>query len=370
MPNIWSPVTVGRHTLHHRTAMAPMTRSRANSDGTPGPHAADYYRQRASLGLLITEGVQPSDDGQGYLNTPGIYTDAHIAGWRTVTDAVHQAGGRIFYQLMHVGRMSHPDNTPHHRQPVAPSALAPGEQMFTATGMQDIPTPRALTTDEVRATVADFRKAAAAAVESGADGVEIHAANGYLVQQFLSPNANQRDDEYGGSVENRIRFAVEVATAVADEIGADRVGIRFSPGGTLGGINEGEDVDGLYQALVTALLPLNLAYIHVMDWGRADLLAWIRDTYQGTLIVNRGGAAPEDLGKDIESGLADIVAVGRLALANPDLVHRLKYSLPLNEADPATFYGGGAEGYTDYPALPVKRGLGAAAERIAAFVRR
>jgi N-ethylmaleimide reductase len=376
MTSLWSPIKVGTLTLDHRTAMAPMTRSRANADGTPGPHAAEYYRQRASLGLLITEGVQPSADGQGYLATPGIYTDAHIAGWRTVTDAVHAAGGHIFFQLMHVGRMSHPDNTPHGRQPVAPSALAPGDHMFTATGMQNIPAPRALSTDEVQATVADFRAAAAAAIAAGADGVEIHGANGYLVQQFLSANSNQREDTYGGPIAHRIRFAVEVATAVAEEIGADRTAIRLSPGSALGGINEGAEVTALYQALVTELAPLNLAYLHIMDWGQEELLAWIRENYTGTLIVNRPGANPEDLGKDIESGLADIVSIGALALANPDLVHRLKNDLPLNTPDKATFFGGDHTGYTDYPfsatpetASPVKlvvKGL----NRLAALVRR
>jgi len=202
--------------------MAPMTRSRAKFDGTPGELAAEYYSQRAGVGLIVTEGTQPSDDGQGYLATPGIYSPAHVAGWKKVSGAVHDKGGRIFIQLMHAGRMSHPDNTLHHRQAVAPSAIAAGGQMFTATGMQDMPAPRALATEEVRRTVADFRHAARSAIEAGADGVEIHGANGYLVQQFFAPSANTRTDEYGGSIANRARFAVEVATAVAEEIGADR----------------------------------------------------------------------------------------------------------------------------------------------------
>src|ERR1700741_340535 len=195
-------VRLGRYALPNRLVMAPMTRSRAKFDGTPGELAAEYYGQRASVGLIVTEGTQPSDDGQGYLATPGIYTPAQIAGWKQVTKAVHDGGGRIFIQVMHAGRVSHPDNTPHHRQAVAPSAIAPGAQMFTATGMKDIPAPRALTSEEVRQTVADFRLAARAAIEAGADGVEIHGANSYLVQQFIAPSANTRTDQYGGSIAN------------------------------------------------------------------------------------------------------------------------------------------------------------------------
>src|ERR1700756_2478220 len=217
MKQSFTPIRVGRDTLPNRLVMAPMTRSRAKFDGTPGDLAADYYAQRASVGLIVSEGTQPSDDGQGYLATPGIYTPTHIAGWKKVTTAVHDKGGHIFIQLMHAGRMSHPDNTPHHRQALAPSAVAPGSQMFTATGMQDIPTPRALTSEEIRQTVADFRHAARSAIEAGADGVEIHGANGYLLQQFFAPSANTRIDQYGGSVENRAHFAIEVATAIAGE---------------------------------------------------------------------------------------------------------------------------------------------------------
>src|ERR1700738_3795830 len=206
MNQSFTPVRVGRYTLPNRLVMAPMTRSRARFDGTPGELAAEYYAQRAGVGLIVSEGTQPSDDGQGYLATPGIYTPAHIAGWKKVTAAVHDRGGHIFIQLMHAGRMSHPDNTPHHRQGVAPSAIAPGAPMFTPKGMQDIPVPRALSTGEVRLTVADFRSAARHAIDAGADGVEIHGANGYLVQQFFAPNANTRTDEYGGSLAHRARF--------------------------------------------------------------------------------------------------------------------------------------------------------------------
>lgn len=205
--------------LPHRLALASMTRNRADADGTPGALVAEYYAQRASLGLLITEGTQPSDDGQGYLATPGIYTPEHIKRWRDVADAVHAGGGHLFIQLMHVGRISHPDNTPHHRQPVAPSPIAAEQDMFTPTGVQKTPVPRELTRDNINTVIGEFRHAAAPAIAAGADGVEIHAANGYLLHQFLSPNANHRTDEYGGSVENRSRFVVEVATAVAEEIG-------------------------------------------------------------------------------------------------------------------------------------------------------
>src|SRR6478736_4166135 len=229
MDKLWSRTKIGNLELPHRLAMAPMTRSRAQEDGTPGELTSHYYAQRASMGLIITEGTQPSDDGQGYLRSPGIYTEKHIEGWKKVTDAVHEAGGFIFIQLMHVGRMSHPDNTPHHRQAVAPSAISAEQDMFTPTGPQKTPVPRELTAEDIQATIAGFRHAAASAIAGGADGVEIHSANGYLLHQFLSPNSNHRTDEYGGSVENRSRFVVAVARAVAEEIGADRTGIRISP---------------------------------------------------------------------------------------------------------------------------------------------
>ena len=240
---LWQPFTLGRVELPHRLALAPLTRSRANPDGTPGELAAEYYGQRASLGLIITEGTQPSEDGQGYLNTPGIYTPEHIEGWRKIADTVHAGGGALFIQLMHVGRMSHPDNTPHHRRPVGPSAISADQDMVTPTGPQKTPVPRELSADDIQATIAGFRHAAASAIAAGADGVEIHGANGYLLHQFLSPNSNHRTDEYGGSVENRSRFVIEVARAVAEEIGADRTGIRISPAFPLGGINEGDPAD-------------------------------------------------------------------------------------------------------------------------------
>lgn len=351
MSKLFDPVRVGGYTLQNRLVMAPMTRSRAQFDGTPGELAAEYYAQRAGVGLIVTEGTQPSNDGQGYLTTPGIYTDAHVAGWKTTTDAVHAKGGHLFIQLMHAGRMSHPDNTPHHRQGVAPSAIAPGTQMFTAKGMQDIPVPRALTTEEVRQTVQDFRYAARRAIEAGADGVEIHGANAYLIQQFFAPSANTRTDEYGGSIENRARFAIEVATAIAEEIGAERTAIRLSPGTTMWGIDEGAEGPDLYRYLVAELDKLGLAYLHIMQQGNEPLLADIRKLWRGTLILNRPGRLREQIGADLASGLADLEAYGQMVLANPDFVVRLKDSAPLNEADRNGFFGGTAQGYTDYPTL-------------------
>lgn len=351
MNTLWNPVKIGKLDLNHRLGLAPMTRSRAKADGTPGDLAAEYYAQRASLGLLITEGTQPSDDGQGYTTTPGIYTDAHVAGWKKITDAVHKAGGHLYVQIMHAGRISHPDNTPHHRQPVAPSAISADSPMYTPTGMQNTPEPRALTNAEVKQTVKDFAYAARRAIEAGADGVEIHGANGYLIQQFIAPNANTRTDEYGGSIENRARFAIEVAKAVAAEIGADRTGIRLSPGGNSGGLAEGQEAPALYHYLVTELNKLNLAYLHILHTGDENLLQDIRKAWKHPLLVNRPNATPGNLDKDVKSGLADLVPVGKMALANPDLVERLKTKAPLNDPVPATFFSPGAAGYIDYPAL-------------------
>lgn len=350
---LWQPLTVGRLDLSHRLALAPMTRSRSNPDGTPGDLAAEYYGQRASLGLIITEGTQPSADGQGYANTPGIYTPEHVQGWRRVTEAVHARGGAVFIQLMHAGRMSHPDNTPHHRQPVAPSAISADQDILTPTGPQKTPTPRELTVEDIQATVSDFRRAAASAIAAGADGVEIHGANGYLLHQFLSPNANHRTDEYGGSIENRSRFVIELVQAVADEIGADRVGIRLSPAMPLGGINEGDTagVRAQYRHLVGQLATLKPAYLHLHHAGDDDLLRSLRAIWPTAVLVVRYGRNREQIADDVAAGLADIAPLGRFALANPDIVERLRSNAPLNEVDPSTLYGGGEAGYTDYPAL-------------------
>lgn len=346
----WTSVDLGDLHLPHRLVMAPMTRSRATAEGVPTALNAEYYAQRASNALIISEGVQPSEDGQGYILTPGIHNEPQIAGWRRVTDAVHQAGGRIVLQLMHAGRIAHPSNTPHGRQPVAPSAVRPQVQLFTPAGQQDAPEPRALTTEEVRQTVEDFRRAAAAAITAGADGVELHGANGYLIHQFLSDNANRRTDAYGGTIENRIRFAVEVAAAVAAEIGPGRVGLRVSPGNGYNDIVESE-THAVYAALAQALAPLGLAYLHVAHAGDEAMLSILRRHWPGALIVNRGGAPLSVRLEDLDRGLADAVALGALTLANPDLVARLKQGAPLNAPDPSTFFGGDARGYTDYPTL-------------------
>ncbi|WP_078433772.1 alkene reductase [Metabacillus halosaccharovorans] len=351
MNKLFESVKIGNIELKNRLGMAPMTRSRALPDGTPSDLAAEYYSQRASVGLIISEGTQPSEDGQGYTNTPGIYTESQIEGWKKVTSKVHNEGGRIFVQLMHVGRVSHPDNTPHHRQAVAPSAIAPNTEIFTVQGMKEIPTPRALSEGEIKDVINEFRLAARAAVEAGADGVEIHGANGYLIQQFLSENANQRQDAYGGTIENRSRFAIEVAKAVVDEIGPERTGIRFSPQGTLNGIDEGETSSEMYRYLISELDKLNLAYLHIMHFGNESLLQEIRQLWSQALLVNRAGRTLDQLTVDLDNKIADVITVGTWMIANPDFVERFKLDAPLNTPDRNTIYAGGAEGYTDYPFL-------------------
>jgi N-ethylmaleimide reductase len=302
------------------------------------------------MALIITEGTQPSDDGQGYLLTPGIYTTNQIAGWRLVTDAVHESDGHIFIQLMHVGRMSHPSNTPHGRQPVGPSPVKPAGVLFTASGRQELPIPRELSEADIADTIRDYRHAAASAIAAGADGVEIHAANGYLLHQFLSSNANVRSDDYGSSIANRIRFTVEVATAIAEEIGASRTGIIISPGNKLNDIVE-NDVPELYGALLQALGPIGLAYLNVVFEEDEGLIRDLRRDWKGIFFLNRPGTDIETRAKDIEEGLADVITVGTRSLANPDLIDRIKAHAPLNSPDPSTFYGGGEHGYTDYPTM-------------------
>jgi N-ethylmaleimide reductase len=322
----------------------------AGAGAIPHELNAEYYGQRAGLGLLISEGTQPSEDGQGHMLTPGIHTQGQVAGWELVTDAVHAAGGHFLIQLMHAGRIAHPDNTPHHRTPLAPSAVRPEGMMFTASGPRHMPQPVALDASGITQTIDDFRRADALALAAGADGVEIHGANGYLLHQFLSENANQRTDGYGGPLQNRVRFTLEVSAAVAEEIGADRTGIRLSPGNTFNDIAEG-DTWALYQTLVPQLAELDLAYLHIMHFGDEALLTWIRTAWPTTLIVNRGGRPVARIADDVATGVADIASVAAFALANPDLVDRLRAEASLNDADPATFYGGGAAGYTDYPTL-------------------
>lgn len=351
MTDLFSPVRVGAYALQNRLAMAPMTRSRATTEGVPTDLMAEYYAQRASMGLIITEATQPSDVGQGNVATPGIYTDAHVQGWRKVTSAVHDNGGRVFIQIMHSGRMSHPDNVPGQLQALAPSAIASMERIHTLNGMKDMPVPRAMTLNDIQQTIADFRHAARCAMQAGADGVEIHFANGYLIQQFFAPNANTRTDAYGGSIENRARFALKVAAAVADEIGADRTGVRISPGATLGGLDEGTEGPALYRHLVAELNRLGLAFLDVMHWGNDALLADIRKLWHRTLILNRPNSPREQIGADVAARLADMEAYGAKVLANPDFVHRLQRGAPMNEADNSTFFGGDSRGYTDYPAL-------------------
>lgn len=331
--------------------MASMIRIRALPDGTPGDLSAEYYAQRASLGLLISEGTQPSEDGQGYNTTPGIYTEKHIEGWRKVTNEVHAAGGYLFIQLMHAGRMSHPNNTPHHRQGVAPSAIAPEAEISTPNGMMEIPVPRELSKTEIKETIEDFRKAAAAAIKAGAAGVEIHGANGYLIHQFFGENSNIRTDEYGGSVENRVRFAIEVSKAIVEEIGAERTGFLISPNAPFSKVDEGKSGSELYCYLVEELKKLNLAYIHVMNGGDEELLHDIRTLWPNTLLVNTPGRALEDIATDIENGIADVAPIGAWALANPDFIERLNHNASLNELDRGTFFGEGGHGYVDYPTL-------------------
>ena len=349
---LWQPIKAGELQLRHRLVMAPMTRNRSTPEGVPTGLNAEYYAQRASMALIISEGTQPSGDGQGYLLTPGLYNDAQISGWRKVTDAVHAAGGQIVVQFMHCGRIGHPDNTPHHRLLVGPSAVQPNVKMMTPSGMQDVPVPHAMSTDEIAQTVREFRHAAASAIKAGADGVEIHGANGYIVHQFLSDNANQRTDQYGGSIENRIRFAIEVASAVADEIGPGRTGIRIAPGNKFNDIVE-TDVLNVYRSLVEDLGRLKLAYLHVNHVGDEAVLRMIRATWPGVLFLTRGQADMPTRVADIENSLADVITIAKLSLANPDLVERIKSGAPLNTPDPTTFYGGGAKGYTDYPTLAV-----------------
>ncbi|GGS80922.1 alkene reductase [Planobispora rosea] len=345
----FTPFDLGQLRLPNRLVMAPMTRSRAYVDGIPSSLTALYYAQRASAGLIVSEGIQPSPAGQGYMDTPGLHTDEQVAGWREVTDAVHAAGGRIFAQIMHAGRIGHPDNTG--RLPLAPSAVRPAAQIFTPNGMQDIPVPVELSTAEVEATVQDFADAARRAVDAGFDGVELHGANGYLIHQFLSQNANLRDDRFGGSVENRIRFAVETAAAVVEAIGASRTGIRISPATGAQDLVE-EDAHEVYPALVSALAELDLAYVHLVAGPSDELNRRIRELWPNTFIANdpSAGHPTEALDRWLERG-ADLVSLGKYFLANPDLPLRVRLGAPLNEPDFGTAFGGDHRGYTDYPPL-------------------
>lgn len=350
MTTLFDSHRLGDLTLPNRVVMAPMTRFRAAADGLATPSMATYYAQRATAGLIVTEGVQPSLIGQSGPGTPGLHTDEQVDAWRPVTAAVHANGGRIFAQIMHGGRVSHPDTTG--TQPVGPSAVAAVGDVFTAAGPRPAPVPRALDTAEVPEHARSYAEAARRAVDSGFDGVELHGANGYLISQFLSSNANLRTDRYGGSVAGRIRFAVEAAAATADAVGGTRTGIRLSPGGTFWGVAETE-VPELYAALLAELAPLDLAYVHLEATSGEDVLLGLRRAWPGTLIVNPTlPMGPKQTGRtdaDHWLGLgADLVSFGRAYIANPDLVERLRLALPVAPADEATFYKGGDAGYLTY----------------------
>jgi N-ethylmaleimide reductase len=338
---------LGNLTLPNRLVMAPMTRARA-VDGSPVASTATYYAQRATAGLIVTEGVHPNAVGQAGPSMPGIHTDEQVEAWRVVTDAVHANGGRIFAQLMHGGRIGHPDVAGHH--PVAPSAIASGTEVFIAAGAVPAPVPRALTAGEVRDQVQAFGDAARRAVEAGFDGVELHGANGYLIQQFLSSNANQREDVYGGSISGRIRFAVEAAEAAVDAIGADRVGIRLSPGGEIQGIVEA-DMPQLYGSLLKALP--DMAYIHLLATADDEVLMGLRKAWPSAFILNPGGQigpheGTREQGERWLANGADLISYGRAYLGNPDLVERFRLGLPLVGTDRETWFQTEA-GYVDYP---------------------
>lgn len=345
------PVTAGALQAPNRIWMAPLTRNRANPDGTPTALQAEYYGQRAGAGVIIAEGSQPSAVGQGYPNTPGVHTDDQQEGWRRIAETVHAAGGRIVVQLMHAGRISHTSTTGG-RTPVSSSAVRAAGEVFTPEGPQPFSEPRALDTDELPAVAAEYADAARRAVAAGLDGVELHAANGYLLHQFLADGVNRRTDGYGGSPENRARFVVEVARAVADAIGADRVGIRVSPGHPFNDVSE--DDLSVYEWLTGRLAELGLAYLHVLAQPDDPIVAKLRAGWPTTFILNTGFGMDSDrdqVERLVADGVADVVTVGRPFLANPDLVERWTRGAELNEPDLSTFYSGGAAGYTDYPTL-------------------
>jgi N-ethylmaleimide reductase len=348
---LFTSVGIGPHRLRNRVVMAPMTRSRAGEGNAPTELTAEYYAQRASAGLIVTEASQVSPEGVGYPFTPGIHTDAQVRGWRRVTDAVHGRGGLIFLQLWHVGRISHPDFQPGGALPVAPSAVAARGEAFTTEGPKPFPVPRALDAAEIPGVVAQFAEGARRALDAGFDGVEIHGANGYLIDQFLRDGSNRRTDAYGGPVANRVRFLLEVTDAVAGVWGAGRVGVRVSP---WSGFNDMSDADpaALFVHAAERLSPYGLGYLHLVEpVGTADPLApALKAAFKGPLMVN-GGHGGESAEAALASGSADLVSFGAPFVSNPDLPERLVRGAPLAPADSSKFYGGGAEGYTDYPAL-------------------
>lgn len=353
---LFTPVTLGSLALSNRVVMAPLTRMRAGAEGVPGDLLVEHYRQRATTGLIITEGTYTSPVSRAYPGQPGIVTDQQIAGWRRVTEAVHGEGGVIVMQLMHGGRVSHPDITGG-LTPVAPSAIAIDGEAHTPSGIRPFPVPHALTEPEIHDVAAELALAARNAIDAGFDGVEVHSANGYLLHEFLSPASNVRTDSYGGSPENRARLGIEAVTAVAREVSADRVGIRISPSHDIQDVIESDaDVTrATYDALITGIAPLGLAYLSVLHHEPAgEFVQHLRAKFGGPLMANSGFGVltTRDEASDlITDGSAEVVAVGRQVIANPDLVRRWRDDHPLNEPNASTFYGPGAEGYTDYPAL-------------------
>ncbi len=362
MTTLFDPLRFGDITAANRIAMAPLTRNRAGAGFVPTALHVEYYTQRASAGLIVTEATQISNEGQGYLDTPGIYNAEQVAAWRRVTDSVHAAGGRIVVQLWHVGRISHVSLQPGGQPPVSSSARVANTKTYTRKGFEPVSAPRALRTDELPRIVADYRHAARLAIEAGFDGVEVHGANGYLLEQFLRDSLNDRSDAYGGSIENRARLLLEVMNAVVDEIGAARTGLRLSPVTPANDIGQDSDPQALFGHVMARLAPLKLAFVHVIEGatgGARDVApfdyAALRRAYKqahpgGAWIVNNGYDRAMALDA-VARGEADLVAFGRPYIANPDLVRRLRDDLPLARPDTATFYGGGARGYTDYPAL-------------------
>lgn len=354
---LFTPTRLGAIEVGNRIAMAPLTRNRAIDGRVPNPLAVQYYEQRASAGLIIAEATQISPLGQGYLDTPGIYSQEQIDAWRKVTDAVHARGGRIVLQLWHVGRISHTSLLPEGEVPVAPSALRANSKTFTAKGFEDVSEPRALRLDEIPALVQDYRQAARNAITAGFDGVEVHAANGYLIDQFLRDGSNLRTDDYGGSIENRTRLLDEVVRAITAEIGADRTGVRLSPVTPAGDAHD-SNPQPLFERAVERLDAIGgLAFVHVIEGatgGPRDNIpfdyAALRAKFNGPWIANNG-YDKDSAEQAIASGYADMVAFGRAFIANPDLVERLRLGVELSELDPDTLYGGGAKGYIDYPSV-------------------
>jgi N-ethylmaleimide reductase len=358
---LFEPYKLGANTLTNRTVMAPLTRNRALPGNVPNPLAIEYYSQRASAGLLVTEGTPVSQQGQGYQDVPGIYTKEQIAGWKKVTEAVHAKGGHIYMQIWHVGRISHVSLQPNGGAPVAPSAIRANTKTFVNNTFTDVSEPRALELGEIQGVIDSFARGAANAVEAGFDGVEIHGANGYLLEQFARDSTNKRTDAYGGSLENRAKLMLEVAAAVAKEIGGDRTGIRISPVTPANDAAADTQAQELFDYITDGLSAEKLVYLHVVEGatgGPRDVApfdyASLRKRFKGTYIANNGF----DLAlanKVLAADAADLIAFGKPFISNPDLVERLKTGAPLNDADKATFYGGGAKGYTDYPVLGAKQ---------------